>query len=56
MILRKSDGGYGYDTTDMAAIRYRIKDLKATRLIYVVGSEQAQHFRWCSRSPGRQGG
>ena len=45
MILRKRDGGYGYDTTDLAAIRYRIKDLKATRLIYVVGAEQSLHFR-----------
>jgi arginyl-tRNA synthetase len=44
LILRKSDGGYGYATTDMAAIRYRIRDLHANRLIYVVGSEQAQHF------------
>jgi arginyl-tRNA synthetase len=44
IILRKSDGGYGYDTTDMAAIRYRVRDLGADRLIYVVGSEQAQHF------------
>jgi arginyl-tRNA synthetase len=45
VMLRKSDGGYGYDTTDLAAIRYRIKDLKATRLIYVVGAEQSLHFR-----------
>jgi arginyl-tRNA synthetase len=45
MILRKRDGGYGYDTTDLAAIRYRIKDLKASRLIYVVGAEQSLHFR-----------
>ncbi len=44
IILRKSDGGYGYDTTDMAAIRYRLRDLGADRLIYVVGSEQALHF------------
>jgi arginyl-tRNA synthetase len=44
LILRKSDGGYGYGTTDMAAIRYRVRDLKADRIIYVVGSEQAQHF------------
>jgi arginyl-tRNA synthetase len=44
LILRKSDGGYGYGTTDMAAIRYRIRDLHANRLIYVVGSEQAQHL------------
>jgi arginyl-tRNA synthetase len=45
LILRKSDGGYGYDTTDLAAIRYRIRDLKASRLIYVVGADQSLHFR-----------
>jgi arginyl-tRNA synthetase len=45
LMLRKSDGGYGYATTDTAAIRYRLVDLKATRLIYVVGSEQAQHLQ-----------
>ena len=44
LILRKSDGGYGYGSTDMAAIRYRIRDLHANRIIYVVGAEQAQHF------------
>jgi arginyl-tRNA synthetase len=44
IILRKSDGGYGYDATDMAAIRYRVRDLSADRLIYVVGSEQSLHF------------
>ena len=44
MILRKRDGGYGYATTDMAAIRYRVRDLKADQIFYVVGSEQAQHF------------
>ena len=45
LILRKSDGGYGYDTTDVAAIRYRLMDLKARRIIYVVGSEQSQHLQ-----------
>ncbi len=44
LILRKSDGGYGYGTTDMAAIRYRVFDLQVNRMTYVVGSEQAQHF------------
>jgi arginyl-tRNA synthetase len=44
LILRKSDGGYGYGTTDMAAIRHRVFDLRADRITYVVGSEQAQHF------------
>jgi arginyl-tRNA synthetase len=44
LMLRKSDGGYGYDSTDAAAIRYRLRDLMATRIIYVVGSEQHQHL------------
>ncbi|SDM79753.1 arginine--tRNA ligase [Nonomuraea jiangxiensis] len=45
LIIRKSDGGYGYATTDMAAIRYRVHDLKADRILYVVGADQALHFR-----------
>ncbi|MFZ0044596.1 MAG: arginine--tRNA ligase, partial [Streptosporangiaceae bacterium] len=45
LMLRKSDGGYGYDSTDAAAIRYRLTQLGATRIIYVVGSEQSQHLQ-----------
>ena len=45
LMLRKSDGGYGYDTTDAAAIRYRLVDLHVRRIIYVVGSEQSQHLQ-----------
>ncbi len=44
LMLRKSDGGYGYDSTDAAAIRYRLRDLGVTRIIYVIGSEQHQHL------------
>ncbi|MBK6518868.1 MAG: arginine--tRNA ligase [Polyangiaceae bacterium] len=44
LIIRKQDGGYGYATTDLAAIRYRLHDLGATRVIYVVGAPQAQHL------------
>jgi arginyl-tRNA synthetase len=44
LMLRKSDGGYGYASTDVAAIRYRLVDLHADRIIYVVGSEQRQHL------------
>lgn len=44
LIVRKSDGGYGYATTDLAAIHHRIEDLKATRLLYVVGMPQRQHL------------
>jgi arginyl-tRNA synthetase len=45
LMLRKSDGGYGYASTDVAAIRYRLCDLHADRIIYVVGSEQHQHLQ-----------
>lgn len=44
LIIRKSDGGYGYATTDLAAIRYRLDELGATRILYVVGAPQRQHF------------
>ncbi|XAL99052.1 arginine--tRNA ligase [Phycisphaeraceae bacterium D3-23] len=44
MIVRKSDGGYLYATTDFAAAQHRIETLKGDRLIYVVGSPQRQHF------------
>jgi arginyl-tRNA synthetase len=44
LIVRKQDGGYGYAATDLAAIRHRTGKLGATRLVYVVGSPQAQHL------------
>ncbi len=44
LIVRKRDGGYGYDATDLAAIRYRAGTLHSTRLIYVVGAPQADHL------------
>jgi len=43
-ILQKSDGGYNYSTTDMAAIRHRINEEKADWLIYVTDAGQATHF------------
>ncbi|WP_327089047.1 arginine--tRNA ligase [Nonomuraea sp. NBC_01738] len=45
LMIRKSDGGYGYASTDMAAIRYRVDDLKSDRILYVVGADQALHFQ-----------
>ena len=45
VIIRKSDGGYNYSTTDLATIRYRIDELHVDRAIYVVGSSQALHFQ-----------
>ncbi len=44
LIVRKSDGGYNYVTADLAAIRLRVRELGATRLVYVVGAPQALHF------------
>ncbi|AUX36950.1 MULTISPECIES: arginine--tRNA ligase [Sorangium] len=44
LIVRKQDGGYGYATTDLAAIRHRLTTVGAQRLIYVVGAPQSQHF------------
>ncbi|GHE34933.1 arginine--tRNA ligase [Streptosporangium violaceochromogenes] len=43
-MIRKSDGGYGYATTDLATIRYRVQDLKADRILYVIGTTQALHM------------
>jgi arginyl-tRNA synthetase len=45
VIIRKSDGGYNYSTTDLATIRYRVDELHCDRAIYVVGSDQALHFQ-----------
>jgi len=45
VIIRKRDGGYNYSTSDLATIRYRIDKINADRAIYVVGSDQALHFR-----------
>jgi arginyl-tRNA synthetase len=44
LIIRKSDGGYGYATTDLATIKYRVEELKAHRVVYVVGASQALHL------------
>ncbi|WP_152346168.1 arginine--tRNA ligase [Brevibacterium sp. CFH 10365] len=44
LIIRKSDGGYGYATTDLAAVRNRAVNLGVNRALYVVGTPQAMHF------------
>ena len=44
LIIRKSDGGYGYGTTDLATIRHRVRDLHADRILYVIGAPQALHL------------
>jgi arginyl-tRNA synthetase len=44
LIVKKSDGGYNYATTDLAAIRYRVNEDQAQRIIYVTDAGQANHF------------
>ena len=44
VIIQKSDGAYLYATTDLAAIRYRVKELKADGIIYVTDMRQKLHF------------
>ena len=44
LIVKKSDEGFGYAATDLAAIRDRVDHLHADELLYVVGAPQSQHF------------
>ena len=45
LLIRKSDGGFLYATTDLAAIRHRVQTLDSERLVYVVDARQRDHFR-----------
>lgn len=45
LMLRKRDGGYTYDTTDIAAVQYRLQKLNVDRIIYVTDSRQQPHFQ-----------
>lgn len=44
LIVQKSDEGFGYAATDLAAVRDRVGNLHADEILYVVGAPQAQHF------------
>ena len=44
LIVQKSDGGYLYATTDLAALRFRLRELGARRIVYVTDARQQQHF------------
>lgn len=44
LIVRRSNGGFGYQATDLAAIRYRTRELHGQRLLYVIGAPQHQHL------------
>lgn len=44
VILVKSDGGFGYQLTDIATIKMRVEDLQAQEILYVVDKRQSLHF------------
>ncbi|MBO3143971.1 arginine--tRNA ligase [Dermatophilus congolensis] len=55
LIIRKSDGGYGYATTDLATIRHRVRNLKASRILYVIGAPQALHLNMMFATAAKAG-
>jgi arginyl-tRNA synthetase len=54
-IIRKRDGGFNYATTDIATVDYRLDDLKADSVWYVVGAPQSLHFKQIFEIAKRQG-
>jgi arginyl-tRNA synthetase len=55
LLVRKSDGGYNYATTDLATIRYRHEHFHAQRVIYVVDGRQQMHFKQLFEAARRWG-
>ncbi len=55
LIVQKTGGGFGYATTDLAALRFRIRDLAAQWVVYVTDARQAQHFRQFLDAAARAG-
>ncbi|MFB8444913.1 arginine--tRNA ligase [Streptomyces niveus] len=55
LIVKKTNGGYGYAATDLSAIRDRVGNLKANTLLYVVDARQSLHFRMVFETARRAG-
>ena len=55
LIIRKRDGGFNYATTDVATIDYRVNELKADTIWYVVGAPQTLHFKQLFAVARREG-
>jgi arginyl-tRNA synthetase len=55
LMVQKSDGGYNYDTTDLAAARFRLLDWKANRVIYLTDVGQFPHFDLIFRASAMAG-
>ena len=45
LMVQKSDGGFSYDATDLAALRYRVERDRADLILYVTDAGQSLHFR-----------
>ncbi|AKT50713.1 arginine--tRNA ligase [Arsenicicoccus sp. oral taxon 190] len=55
LFIRKSDGGYGYGTTDVATVKHRVEDLHADRILYVIGVTQSLHLQMVYETARRAG-
>lgn len=44
LMVQKTDGGFGYDSTDLAAVKFRLLEERCDRVVYVTDSGQATHF------------
>jgi arginyl-tRNA synthetase len=55
LIIRKRDGGFNYATTDLATVGYRVNELKADAIWYVVGAPQTLHFKQIFTVARREG-
>ena len=54
-IVRKSDGGYNYTTSDLACVELRVKEYDPERIIYVTDARQQLHFRQWFSIAGKMG-
>ena len=54
-IIRKSDGGFNYATSDIATVDYRVTELKRDTVWYVVGAPQTLHFKQIFEIARREG-
>ena len=55
LTIVKKDGGFTYDTSDLAAIKQRVEEEKGTRIIYVADNGQAVHFQTVFAAARRAG-
>ena len=54
-IVRKSDGGYNYTTSDLACVKTRVEEYDPERIIYVTDARQQLHFRQWFSIAGKMG-